>query len=179
MSKQCRPFLLPPDTERLLEEVRSRGGLKIISRRSSSLNPIELKSPFSEYVSRVTSQRHVYVDCCLTCPGSAQIHMQYLETQRQWTVLESSEVMEFSGCDLCRQGCGGMGACWRTISGTVIKDFSASKIALPANPDSYKDAPSGIVCVAHKVPQIALSPPATKSIQSYGRLSPLLHSGSE
>jgi len=99
MSKQCRFYLLPSDVERLLSELRSRVGLKLISRRSSVLKPTELESPFSEYVSQATKAKFLHVNCYLTPPMEAEIKMQHLTKQGQWAVSESSEVVEFSGCD--------------------------------------------------------------------------------
>ena len=99
MSKQCRFYLLPSDVERLLAELRSQVGLKLISKRSPVLKPTELESPFSEYVSQPTKAKFLHVDCFLTPPTEAEIKMHHLTKQEQWTVAESSEVVEFSGCD--------------------------------------------------------------------------------
>jgi hypothetical protein len=99
MSKQCRFYLLPSDVECLLGELRSRVGFKLIARRSSALRPIELESPFSEYVPEVTKKKSLYANCYLTPPGEAEIKMQHLPKQGEWAVSESSEVIEFSGCD--------------------------------------------------------------------------------
>lgn len=99
MSKQCRFYLLPSDVDHLLDELRSRVGLKLISRRSSALHPTELESPFSEYVSEVTKTKFLFANCYLTPPGEAEIKMQHLPKQGEWAVSESSEVIEFSGCD--------------------------------------------------------------------------------
>ena len=99
MSKQCRFFLLPSDVERLLAELRSQVGLKLISRRSLVLKPTELESPFSEYVSQATKTKFTHVNCYLAPPTEAEIKMHHLTKQAQWAVSESSEVVEFSGCD--------------------------------------------------------------------------------
>jgi hypothetical protein len=99
MSKQCRFYLLPSDIERLVAELRSRVGLKIISRRSLTLRPTELDSPFSEYVSQATKRKFLRVNCYLMPQTEAEIKMEHLTKQGQWAISVSSEVVEFSGCD--------------------------------------------------------------------------------
>jgi hypothetical protein len=73
--------------------------LKLISRRSSVLKPAELESPFFEYVSHATKAKFLHVNCYLTPQVEARIKMHHLTKQGQWAVSESSEVIEFSGCD--------------------------------------------------------------------------------
>jgi hypothetical protein len=99
MSKQCRFYLLPSDVECLLAELRSQVGLKLISRRSLVLKPTALESPFSEYVSQATKAKFLHVNCFLMPPMEAEIKMHHLTKQGQWAIAESSEVVEFSGCD--------------------------------------------------------------------------------
>lgn len=99
MSKQCRLFLLPTDTERLLEEFRLKANVKIISRKSSSMKPVELTSPFVEYVSQATSMKFLHLDCFLIPAFSSEIRMHHLAKLDEWAVSESSEAVEFAGCD--------------------------------------------------------------------------------
>jgi len=99
MSKQCRFYLLPSDIERLLAELRSRTGFRLIAAKSPALRPTELESPFSEYVFQPTKTKFLHVNCYLSPPSEAEIKMHYLPKQAQWAVSESSEVVEFSGCD--------------------------------------------------------------------------------
>jgi hypothetical protein len=101
MSKQCRFFLLPSDIERLLDELRSRVGFRLISSKSLTLSPTELESPISEskYVSEATKTKFLRVYCYLMPLAEAEIKFHYLSKQGQWAVLESSEVIQFSGCD--------------------------------------------------------------------------------
>lgn len=99
MSKQCRVFLLPTDIERLLEQLRLRAKVKVIARKSPSMNPVDLTSPFSGYVSQVTSTNFLHLDCLLIPSASSEVRMRYLAKQNQWVVSESSEAVEFTGCD--------------------------------------------------------------------------------
>lgn len=99
MSKQCRLFLLPTDVERLLEEFRLRANVKVISRISPSMKPVELTSPFSEYVSQLTSTKFLHLDCFLIPASSSETRMHHLVKRNEWAVSESSEAVEFSGCD--------------------------------------------------------------------------------
>jgi len=99
MSKQCRLFLLPTDTERLLEAFRQKTDVKVISRKSPTMKPVEMASPFLEYVSQATSTKFVHLDCFLIPALSAEIRMHHLAKLDEWVVSESSEAVEFTGCD--------------------------------------------------------------------------------
>jgi hypothetical protein len=99
MSKQCRFYLLPSDVESLLEDLRNRVPLKVISSRSPTLAPAEVQSPLSEYIFKPTKTKVLCADCYLVPADGAEIKMHYLPKQRQWAVSEVSEAIEFSGCD--------------------------------------------------------------------------------
>lgn len=99
MSAQCRLYLLPSDIVRLFEDLRSGVDLKLISRTSTTPSPINLTSPLMEYTRRPTRKKNYHVNCYLAPKANAVIEMDYLSKQARWIVSESSDVIEFSGCD--------------------------------------------------------------------------------
>jgi hypothetical protein len=99
MSKQFRFYLLPSDIERLLDQLRAQVAFKLISTLSPVFSPAELQSPFSEYVFRPTKTKFINADCYLVPSTGAEIKMEYLPKRERWAVSESSEVIQFSGCD--------------------------------------------------------------------------------
>jgi hypothetical protein len=99
MSKQCRLFLLPTDTERLLNEVREKSRVKVISKKSPSMQPLEMASPYVNYVRSTTSTEWTCLDCFLVPDLSSEIRMHHLTKRDEWVVSETSDAVEFSGCD--------------------------------------------------------------------------------
>jgi hypothetical protein len=99
MSKQCRLFLLPTDTERLLEELRQRSRVRVISKKSSSMVPVEMASPYVNYVRATTGTESMCLDCFLVPDMSSEIRMHHLTKRDEWVVSETSDAVELAGCD--------------------------------------------------------------------------------
>ena len=98
MSKQFQLFLTPSDAEGLVEELRSRFGARVLSKKSPTDDPVEMQSPIERksifLPSGVTS-----IYCYLT-PANGRIITNYYQTLGLWLLdVESSEAIEFSGCD--------------------------------------------------------------------------------
>jgi hypothetical protein len=95
MSRQFRFYLLPSDIERLAAELRSRFGAKFIDSVSPSMKPAEIDSCLrkSEY------NRSTDVYCYFIPPTGAEIKMWYMPKRELWAIEESSEVIQFSGCN--------------------------------------------------------------------------------
>lgn len=98
MSKQFRVYLLPSDTERLIAELRVRIGLKIVEQSALGPNPIELESPIRKESAYFRTRGSVSARCYLV-PNDADLRFSYYPKQNIWHIQDSSEVIEFSGCD--------------------------------------------------------------------------------
>lgn len=95
MSRQFRVYLLPSDIERLTAELRSRFGVKLIAATAPSMTPVEIDS----YLRTAEYDGSTYVDCYLVPSSGAEIKMSYIPKRQLWSVNESSEAIQFSGCD--------------------------------------------------------------------------------
>lgn len=95
MGRQFRVYLVPSDIERLVAELRSRVGAKIIAAISSAMTPMEIDS----YFQRAEYNGSTYVHCYLVPSSGAEIKLSYIPKRQLWSVNESSEAVEFSGCD--------------------------------------------------------------------------------
>jgi hypothetical protein len=93
MGRQFQVYLLPADAARILDLVRQKTGVRLISSRSLGSEPAEIESPVQSElgVSRV--------DCLLVPDLSVPIKLDHLEKQDNWVINTlHSEVVEFSGC---------------------------------------------------------------------------------
>jgi hypothetical protein len=95
MSRQFRFYLLPSDIERLAAELRSRFGARFIDSVSPSMTPMEIDSCIrtAEY------DGSTYVHCYLIPSSGAEIKMWHMTKRQLWAVDESSEVIQFNGCE--------------------------------------------------------------------------------
>jgi hypothetical protein len=88
MGKQFQVYLLPSDAVTLIETLRQKVGLRLLSSRSPRREPVEIESP-------ILSQ----VGCLLVPDLSVSIKLDHIEKQGYWNVNTLfSEVLEFSGC---------------------------------------------------------------------------------
>jgi hypothetical protein len=87
--------MLPSDIERLIAELRVQHGAKVIEAVSANLPPIEVGSLLrtSEYDNSTSAY------CYLMPPSGAQISSVFMVKRQLWAVDDSSEVIQFSGCD--------------------------------------------------------------------------------
>jgi len=96
MSRQFRFFLLPSDTERLVDELRSRFGARLISDVSPTLEPLEIVSPLR----KIERNHSTDVHCYFMPSWGTEIKAFYIEKRQLWAVDEErSEIIEFSGCE--------------------------------------------------------------------------------
>ena len=96
MSKQFQLFLTPSDATALVEDLRVRFGARLLSKKSSTCDPVEMQSPVEDesiFRSGVTS---IF---CYLAPASGRIITDYYPTLGLWLTDISSEAIEFSGCD--------------------------------------------------------------------------------
>lgn len=97
MSKQFPLFLTPSDAVALVEELRARFGARVLSKKSSTGDPVEMQSPI-EYESIFIAGGATSIYCYLA-PANGRIITAYYPTLRLWLIQTSSEAIEFSGCD--------------------------------------------------------------------------------
>lgn len=97
MSKQFQLFLTPSDAVALVEQLRDHFGARVLSKKSSTGDPVEMQSPIEPEsifsASGATSIR------CYLAPANGRIVTDYYPTLRVWLTDTSSEAIEFSGCD--------------------------------------------------------------------------------
>lgn len=93
MGRQFQVYLLPPDVARLLETMRKKVGLRLLSNRSLAPEPAEIQSPVQ------TELGITRADCLLVPNLSVPIKLNHVEKQGHWIIdTLHSEVIEFSGC---------------------------------------------------------------------------------
>ncbi len=96
MGRQFQIYLLPSDAVRVVETLRQRLTVRLLSRRSDNANPVEMESPIVS-----TQANYTGIDCLLVESLHYSIKMHHVETQRYWSVDTSlSEAIEFTGCFL-------------------------------------------------------------------------------
>lgn len=96
MSKQFQLFLTPSDAKTLVEELRVRFDAKVLSQKSPTSDPLEMRSPIehaSIFRPGVTS---IY---CYLAPADGRIITDYYPTLGLWLTDIRSEAIEFHGCD--------------------------------------------------------------------------------
>jgi hypothetical protein len=97
MSKQFQLFLTPSDATTLVGELRSRFGARVLSKKSSTSEPVEMQSPI-EHESIFSTSKATSIYCYLA-PTNGRIITEYYPTLGVWLTQTSSEAIEFSGCD--------------------------------------------------------------------------------
>ncbi|HTT22069.1 MAG TPA: hypothetical protein VMG82_24275 [Candidatus Sulfotelmatobacter sp.] len=98
MSKQFQLFLTPTDAVNLVEKLRVRFGARLLSKKSPSIDPVEIQSPIEhESIFEASGATSIF---CYLAPANARIITKYYPTLRLWlTDHWDSEAIEFSGCD--------------------------------------------------------------------------------
>lgn len=97
MSKQFQLYLTPSDAVALVEELRSRFGARVLSKKSSTSDPVEMGSPIlHESIFEASGATSIY---CYLAPANGRIIANYYPTLRLWLTQTSSEAIEFHGCD--------------------------------------------------------------------------------
>jgi hypothetical protein len=97
MSKQFQLFLTPSDAIALVGELRSRFGARLLGKKSSTSNPVEMQSPVEhEAIFSTSGATSIY---CYLAPADGRIITGYYPTLGLWLIDASSEAIEFSGCD--------------------------------------------------------------------------------
>ena len=71
----------------------------MVGRNSANPKPFELDSPICKRSPLIGTEESVFTDCYLVPVSGADIRMAYYPTQRHWKIVDSSEIIEFSGCD--------------------------------------------------------------------------------
>ena len=97
MSKQFQLFLTPSDAITLVGELRSRFGARVLSKKSSTSDPVEMRSPVEhEAIFSTSGATSIY---CYLAPADGRITTDNYPTLGLWLTDTSSEAIEFSGCD--------------------------------------------------------------------------------
>jgi hypothetical protein len=97
MSKQFQLYLTPSDAIALIEELRVRFGARVLSEKSSTIDPVELRSPIrQESIFRASGATSIR---CYLAPAKGCIITKYYATLDLWLTDTSSEAIEFVGCD--------------------------------------------------------------------------------
>jgi hypothetical protein len=97
MSKQFQLYLTPSDAAALVEELGVRFGARVLSKKSSTSDPVELESPIlHESIFRASGATSIY---CYLSPANGRIIADYYPTLRQWLIQTRSEAIELSGFD--------------------------------------------------------------------------------
>ena len=97
MSKQFQLYLTPSDAVALVEELRSRFGARVLSKKSSTSDPVEMESPI-DHESIFSASGATSIHCYLA-PANGRIITNYFPTLRRWLMDTDSEAIEFSDCD--------------------------------------------------------------------------------
>lgn len=99
MSRQFRFYLLPPQIDELISELKERVGLTLIASRSPTREPTKLNSVFETIAEGTSAQRITYVHCYLVPPFEAPLSTEYAPRMNDWYTEDNrSEVIQFSGC---------------------------------------------------------------------------------
>ena len=99
MSKQFSVYIVPSDINLILDQLRSKVGLRVIEETAPSSKPIEVGSPLRKRSLWIKEKDYVSARCYLVPDGSADIKMRYIPKQSYWIVhSEGVEGIEFSGC---------------------------------------------------------------------------------
>jgi hypothetical protein len=97
MSKQFQLYLTPSDAVALVRELRDRFGARLIGKKSSTSDPVQLESPLSaESIFEASGATSIY---CYVAPTNGRIITEYYPRLGVWLTQTSSEAIEFSGCD--------------------------------------------------------------------------------
>ena len=98
MSKQFDIYVVPSDAISLVEELKTRFGVRVLKEHSPSIVPIELPSPIRETSTWLRTVGSTSIRCYLT-PEDGRIVNRYLEGPNDWIIDPISEAIEVSGCD--------------------------------------------------------------------------------
>lgn len=98
MSKQFDIYVLPSDANSLVEELRTRFGLRVLQERSPTIVPIELPSPVRATSNWLRTSGSTSIRCYLA-PMDGRTVSHYCEGPDEWIIEPMSEAIEFSGCD--------------------------------------------------------------------------------
>lgn len=98
MSKQFQLYVLPSDADALVEEIRSRFGVRILSENSPSSEPTELSSPVHEQSMKFRTGEPTSIRCYLA-PVFGCVKVNYYQKPNHWVIQPESEAIQFSGCD--------------------------------------------------------------------------------
>lgn len=97
MSKQFQLYLTPSDAVALVEELRVRFGIRVLSKKSATSEPVELKSPIlHDSIFRASESTSIY---CYLAPADGRIIAHYYPELGRWLIGTDSEAIEFDGCD--------------------------------------------------------------------------------
>jgi hypothetical protein len=97
MSKQFQLYLTSSDAVTLVDELRVRFGARVLNKKSSTSEPVEMQSPIEhESIFRGSGATSIY---CYLAPANGRIVMDYYPTLRIWMIQTGSEAIEFSGGD--------------------------------------------------------------------------------
>jgi hypothetical protein len=100
MSRQFQVYLLPSDVETLVDDLKNRIGIQLISPIARKPEMVELKSAVQHRSSLVQNEIATHVDCYLVPRVEPNVVMNYYPNLSTWKVdLEKSDAIEFSGCD--------------------------------------------------------------------------------
>lgn len=99
MSRQFQVYLLPPDAELLIHELKSQIELSVIQPYSPGLFPVHTESPMRHDSSHYLGKDTVWIDCYLAPAIDPDIKMRFIPIRSHWNVGIESEVIEFRGCE--------------------------------------------------------------------------------
>ena len=92
MGRQFQIYLLPSDATKLIDVLKQKVELRLLSSRSTTSEPHEMNSPI------LTEEGTTRADCLIT-PIHASIKTEYREGQNLWLVdTLISEAIEFDAC---------------------------------------------------------------------------------
>jgi hypothetical protein len=98
MSKQFQLYSLPSDARSLVEEIRSRFGVKILSETSPTKELSGLSSPVREQSTNFRTGASTSIRCYLSPVFGRLVVNDYRDPDR-WVIQPESEAIQFAGCD--------------------------------------------------------------------------------
>lgn len=116
MSRQFRVYIVPPDIQSILDQLRSKVGLRVIEETAPSSKPIEVDSPVRRRSLWIKERDYVSVRCYLVPDSSADIKMRYVPQQFHWIVhSEGVEGLNSQAVVTTEKPCSRGGSTSRTI----------------------------------------------------------------
>ena|SRR5438477_13138894 len=98
MSKQFYVYLLPPDVELLISDLKARMNVVLIKPFSLEPSPVLAESCLCDGGLQLRSAVS-RVDCFMASSRQADFKMRAVPNQSHWSVEIQSEVIEFHGCE--------------------------------------------------------------------------------